>query len=280
MPKKTNGAVQQPPCAVLVGDMNTGKTSLLNALLRRELLAVSREDSRALPTVVARTDNREASFAGLDGDGAHTALAQEEVSLVRRDRNNPGGLHALAARLPMVSFDRLLLLDTPGLATETTRTVDLKALDERDRALLVVVTDIEYWSSKHNMDFIAQHHDHFGDALVVVANKADHLNEDEVCRIVDKAPQRLEEYGIKPAPRFFALSARLEMARQAPFNEYRARTKRGVRDRCDAGFDALRVALYEFEARCAPAPRALTFKQVFASPVVETVAARLGAARA
>jgi hypothetical protein len=114
--------------------------------------------------------------------------------------------------------------------------------------LVLVVTDIEYWAAKHTMDFIAFHQEQFGDSIMVVANKADHLNAQEIERIHQKASQRMEEYGINPAPRFFTISARLEQFRLEPKNEYRCRTKARVRELCDSGFDALRVALYEFEA--------------------------------
>ena len=115
--------------------------------------------------------------------------------------------------------------------------------------------------------FASFHQEIFGDRLYVVANKADHLNASDVERIQDKAVQRLEDYGITPAPRFFTVSARLEAARRAPRDEYRQRTKRRVRELCDAGFDALRVALYEFEAaHCAP-EGAATFEDWVRSPL-------------
>jgi hypothetical protein len=101
------------------------------------------------------------------------------------------------------------------------------------------------------MDFIDRHMEVFGDNLVVVANKADHLNASEIQRIADKAGKRMAQYGMERTPPFLAVSARLEMSRRDPEDEYRKRTKPAVRALCDAGFDALRVRLYEFEAAAA-----------------------------
>jgi hypothetical protein len=117
------------------------------------------------------------------------------------------------------------------------------------------------------MDFIAYHRQVFGENLVVVANMADHLNANEIRRISDRAPHRMELYGISPAPRFYALSARLELARGVRMNEYRNRTKRDVRDLCDAGFDALRVALYEFEAAHSGATVCPSFDSLLSAPL-------------
>ncbi len=47
------------------------------------------------------------------------------------------------------------------------------------------------------------------------------------------------------------------------------RTKRGVRDLCDYGFDRLRVALYEFEAAHATPP-ATPLEQVVSTPLASS----------
>lgn len=237
------------PYALFMGDFNVGKSSLVNALVRREALVVSRRETRAVTTYVSRGASDEPFYGGWPGAaGAIDALGHEEYLATRLDLN-PKGYTALSARLPELPFARLALVDTVGISSEIKATARINALDDLSRALMLVVTDIEYWSARHTMEFIEHHRRLMGDSLIVVANKADHLNASEIQRLCDKAHTRLEAFGIKPAPRFFAVSARLEAARYQPGNEYRQRTKRDVRDRCDAGMDALRVALYEFEAR-------------------------------
>ena len=237
------------PYALFMGDFNVGKSSLINALLRRETLVVSRRETRAVATYVSRGTSDEPFYGGWkESSSTIETLGHEEYLGIRLDAN-PKGYGALSARLPDLPFSRLALVDTVGMSSEIKASVRINALDDVSQALMVVVTDIEYWSAKHTMQFIQHHRALLGDSLIVVANKADHLNASEIQRLCDKAAQRLEGFGIKPAPRFFAVSARLEAARGQQGNEYRQRTKRDVRDRCDAGMDALRVALYEFEAR-------------------------------
>lgn len=256
------------PCALFLGDFNAGKSTLINALLRRDALNTSREESRALPTFILRTDGPEAAFAALGSDGTTIAdKDHDEFMVIRQDRNNEPGYVALAGQFPSIPFRHLLLLDTAGLSSETAKMVDAARVTDATGMLLVVVTDIEYWNARHTMELIAGQQARFGDRLLVIANKADHLNAGEIRRIRDKAPGRMKSFGIAPQPRFFTVSSRLECARQAPQNEYRHRTRPEVRDLCDAGFDALRVALYEFEAQHAVSGAAPSFGELFGAPM-------------
>lgn len=256
------------PTALFLGDFNVGKSTLINALLRREVLSVTREESRALTTFVACSGQREAHYVALlPGEALVEPKSHEEFLSIRRDENNEEGYRALAASLPMSLFHHLVLVDTAGISSDLFDSAEIAGLADQENALLIVVADIEYWSAKHTMDFIAHHHHIFDGAMIVVANKTDHLNAHEVRRICDKAPKRMEKYGISPAPRFYALSARLEGARVDHVNEYRQRTKVAVREWCDASFDALRVALYEFEAARTQEASYPSFEDLLTAPL-------------
>lgn len=258
------------PSAFFVGDFNTGKSSLINALLHRDAVPASREESRALPTFLGRSVRKEAYFGAWSPGTGLVPKTQEEFLTLRRDRENPEGFVALGAHYPMVPFHALQLVDTGGISGEAHHDPAAYALASPAEALLVVVTDIEYWASKHNMELIARNLPALGAQLLVVANKADHLNIADIRKVCDKAATRMEQYGIAPPPRFFAVSARLEQARRDPFNEYRSRTKREVREHCDAGFDALRVALYEFEAAHAALTAAPTLDAMLTAPLAQS----------
>lgn len=250
-------AMTPSPCVFVVGDFNVGKSTLLNAMLRQEVLHSSREEGRALPTFVTRVSDTHDRYAALSrSDGSLIPKTHDEFLHIRKAEESSANFKALAAGCVRSPFNSLVLVDTAGMSTDVCQSVEIAGLSDQEDGLLLVVTDIEYWAAKHTMDFIAYHQEQFGESLIVVANKADHLNAIDIDRIQDKAADRMEEYGIHPAPRFLTLSARLEQFRHEPRNEYRCRTKRRVRELCDAGFDALRLALYEFEAaRCRREPR-------------------------
>lgn len=251
MTEKSSGAASPAvlPYALFMGDFNVGKSTLLNALLRHDLLFVSRQESRPLTTFIQRSHGRSPRYLARTASGTEIAnKSHEEFLSLRQDMPGADGYRALGAQLPSSPFQQLVLVDTAGASSDTCERVEIADLPDQDGALMVVVTDIEYWASKHNMDFIARHLDSFGENLIVVANKADHLNASEIDRICSKAAKRMDQYGIDETPPFYAVSARLELARKDERDEYRRRTKPTVRTRCDAGFDALRVKLYEFEA--------------------------------
>ncbi len=254
--KQTGGEGAVPfPGAFFLGDFNVGKSALINALLRREALWAAREESHALPTFVGGSAQNEARYAALARADSELIPQSHEEFLNSRsvaEEDAPPAYAALAARLPGTTFRNLVLVDTPGASSDSLESVRVPELSNGEAVLLVVVTDIEYWSAKHTMDLIAYHHKHFGGALIVAANKADHLNANEIRRICDRAGRRMARYGIATPPPFLALSARLEAARGLPQSECRARVKREVRDLCDAGFDRLRVLLYEFEGAHTP----------------------------
>lgn len=258
------------PLAFFVGDFNTGKSTLINALLRENMLRGERTESHALPTLVYRGAQAAAQFSALPRD--YKQLHRKSLSQfqnLRDDETNTGDYGALVAQSPASPYSRLVLVDTAGASSDR-KDSGAPEFGAVRNALMVVVTDIEYWSSKHNLDLIADYKETFGDSLVVVANKADHLNMIEIDRVSKKAAQRMEEYGIAPSPRFFALSARLESLRQDRGDEYRRRTKPTVRAHCDAAFDAFRLALFEFEASCA-APLAVDELALLKTPLAQCV---------
>lgn len=271
----------QAPGALFLGDFGVGKSAVINALLRREALNTSREESMALPTFVVRGGAPEAAFAALGADGLTVSEKDhDEFLVIRQDRNNEPGYLALAAHFPATPFRSLVLIDTAGTSSETARTVDVGRVERTSDLMMVITADIEYWNARHTMDFIAGQQERFGGHMVVVANKADHLNAHEIRRIREKAPARMRAFGIANPPPFFAVSARLESARHETQNEYRHRTRHEVRELCDAGFDALRVALYEFEAAHGAPAGAPGFEDLFAAPLAAPFIEREGSVAA
>ncbi len=267
-------AVAAHAAAVFVGDFNVGKSLLINALLRANLLYTGREESRTLPTFVVRGDGDRILHAAFTPKEPEPILKTHEQFLsLRWDGRGERDYDAAAALAPEMPFRKLMLVDLPGGSSELRACAALPSMRALPNVLFVVATSVEYWPARHTMELIAAHHELFAGRFVVAANMADLLNPDEIRRIRDKAARRMEAFGITPAPPFFTLSARLECARRIPNDEYRRRIKPEVRDLCDAGFDALRVALYEFEALCDETPAAQNAAHVFNHPAARALMA-------
>ncbi len=237
------------PAAVFVGDFNTGKSLVINALLRNSVLFISREESRTPPVFVSRGGVPETVYASRSEETQTTESKSHEQFLnTRHLQGQPCDSDALGIQTPDMPFRHLVFVDTPGASTDENRPAILRPAPALVNTLFVITTTLEYWPARHTMALIKEHHLHFPGRFVVVANMADQMNANEIRRVRDRARHRLERNGINPAPPFFPVSARLELARRAPGDEYRRRVKSEVRELCDAGFDAFRVTLYEFEA--------------------------------
>lgn len=238
------------PAALFVGDFNTGKTLLINALLRKNLLFISREESLTPPVFVARGESDEVVYGARPGNGDSPVPRSHEQFLSSRQMDGvPCDSDALGILAPDMPFRHFILVDTPGASTEENKPAIPGVNAALNNALFVLTTTLEYWPARHTISLIKEYQVRFPGRFVVVANMADQVNANEIRRVRDRARHRMERNGIYPAPPFFALSARLELARNSGEDEYRRRIKHEVRELCDAGFDAFRVALYEFEAK-------------------------------
>lgn len=235
--------------ALFIGDFNVGKSSVLNAVMRRNLLFTSREESRTPPVFLTGTADETINYSGYNAtEQDFVEQSHAQFLSIRRHGRTKCPFSALAAQVPHFPFTRLLLVDTPGTSTEIQEQSPLPQGATLEKSLVVLVTTVEYWALRHTLALITDYTERFAGRFVVVANMADQLNYKEILRVRDKASKRIEDLSQTAAPPFYIVSAKLERARRNPEDEYRQRVKRDVRDICDAGFDALRVALYEFEA--------------------------------
>lgn len=235
--------------ALFIGDFNVGKSSVLNALMRRNLLFTSREESRTPPVFMVRTGDAKITYAGYNPDEKDfVEQSHAQFLSMRRHGRTECPFTALSAQIPHFPFTGMMLVDTPGTSTEIQQQCLLPKDAALEKSLVVLVTTVEYWAARHTLALITEYTERFAGRFLVVANMADQLNHGELLRIRDKAAKRIESLSQAAAPPFYIVSAKLEHARRDPDDEYRRRVKSEVRDLCDAGFDALRVALYEFEA--------------------------------
>lgn len=237
------------PTATFVGAFNSGKSSLINALVRWPVLPTAREQTTAVNTCVIRTSIDEGvSYAGVSVNGEGIIYhSREEFLNFRCGANFAEKYVALAAFTPSSPFSSMVLVDTQGIGA-----LDLPTLPQGHEWLdpnnmLVVVVHVEEWQSKPNMDMVRR----LANAdrrILIVANHGDRLNPSDIIRIRSRAPKVMLDYEINPPPPFLVLSARLELERRVRIDGYREETKRSVAQLCDAAFDTFRVMLHEFEA--------------------------------
>lgn len=100
----------RPPRVVLLGEFNSGKSTLANALVGFELLPTSIHANSRVPIRIHYS--AETSFAYDTGDGQHHPLSLESAARLRL-----GSARMLSLGLPVERLKRFEVIDTPGLAS-------------------------------------------------------------------------------------------------------------------------------------------------------------------
>lgn len=107
----------RPPRIAIVGEANTGKTSIANMLLGRELLITDIVDNTRAPILIRHADKTR--LFAVDVDGTRTELSHDSIGVLRQDR-----FTSLELGLPLTALKSFEIIDTPGvteLADDTDR---------------------------------------------------------------------------------------------------------------------------------------------------------------
>ncbi|HYY81472.1 MAG TPA: dynamin family protein, partial [Actinomycetes bacterium] len=168
----------------VVGEFKRGKSSLVNALIGRQVLPVGVLPLTAVPTVLERGD--EALLVDF-ADGRAERHDLGEIARFVTEEGNPGnplGVARVTARLHLPLLDEgVRLVDTPGVGSvhdHNTLTTDAY-LPSLDAAVLVTSADPPI--SKAERAFLERVLEH-AVRLFVVLNKADYLRPEDLERTV------------------------------------------------------------------------------------------------
>jgi len=165
---------------VIVGLFKRGKSSLINALLGKEIAPVAVTPLTSVITFFQYGPVTSAEVFFRNGTGVPVDL--HDIYLYIAEENNPGNKRnveyvKISVRVPIL--ENLILVDTPGLGslfshnTETT----LEFLPRIDAALFVLSADVPI--SKADEEFLIKIRDSIHDVIFVL-NKSDLLAPDEL----------------------------------------------------------------------------------------------------
>ena len=216
----------------VIGEFKRGKSTLINALLERDLLPTGVLPVTAVPIEIAAGDEG-VVIEHLDGAEVRVDVAQlEDYVTEAANPNNTNGVRRARVRLAAdLLAEGAVLVDTPGLGSlhaHNTAAAE-EAIEDTDGAILVLTADAPLAESERAL--LHRLAEHAVRAFVVV-NRIDALPGDaveEVAAFVDaEVTEALGDGGTS-----FALSA--------------ARARQAQRDGgADVGFEAFRSALRDF----------------------------------
>ncbi len=200
----------------VVGQFKRGKSSLMNAVIGRDLLPTGLLPLTSAITTISYWP-REQAFLRRKGWSIEQEVSLSELADYITERGNPGnekGLVEARVELPERFLRRgLYFIDTPGVGSiqqENTATT-YAFLPQADAVIFVTSVDGPFSSDEQRfLRDIGDHLDHVGQArkLFVVANKIDLLNEWERAEVLGYIRAGIDATLGSGDVRLFAVSAR------------------------------------------------------------------------
>ena len=196
---------------LVVGEAKRGKSTLVNALLGRDVLPSGVTPLTAVTTTVRYGDDERAEVRFLDGHDEKHPLAV--LSDLVTERGNPGNRRRIAGVTVYVAApvlaDGVELVDTPGTGSvfEWDTQAAHEALRSMDAAVFVLTADPPVSASERDLlEQVAR----LSVRTFVVLNKADHLDEPGLAEALEFTRRVLGEAG-HPGP-VYPMSARAALA--------------------------------------------------------------------
>jgi len=214
-------AMQQEINVAVIGRFKAGKSSLLNALVGRDLLPVGVVPVTTVVTELSYGPKQRATVHFLDGRSEEVPVATIRHFIAEQD--NPGNVKRvsrLALELPdLERFRRLRFVDTPGLESALAHNTEetLNWLPHTGLALIAISAD--HPLSQNDLSLI-QTARRYTPHVAILLTKADLLTDLERDEVISFMRERLTR-AFGSAPPIFSCSVRHEHeASRAAFEEF------------------------------------------------------------
>lgn len=199
---------QYPIRAAFLGEFNAGKTTIINAVLQRQLLPAFDVPTTALVTEIAQADKDLAFVISTNDDGQESrspisfAALADHITDTDMNKKVFVGLKDLSLTTP-----NLLLIDTPGIASinETHDDITYGYLPQVDIAF-VVINPNSGDLPRTLIDFLDQFPQDLLDKIYFVISRADQLPVKALQEVKEKVTASLQP--LIPAPKVLSVSAK------------------------------------------------------------------------
>ncbi|MDZ7959124.1 MAG: dynamin family protein [Aulosira sp. DedQUE10] len=232
----------------VIGEFNTGKSTLINALLERKVLSTSIKPKTAAKTIL-RYGEKDAYRVTYNKKYAHQNSLEiipsnnlaEDIETVTSDNADvllKGEGESVATQIKEVEIwcdseflnrEETEIIDTPGLGSvfESHKTVTYNLIPEMDATLVLFPSDPGLGEDDRILlNFIRQHISQ----LLFIMTKIDYLSDEDQQQMLDYSREVIENVAKIPVNRVYGVSAKYQMQGQKE----------------DSGFDTLVEGLESF----------------------------------
>ncbi len=210
----------------LAGRMRAGKSTLFNALVRRDISPVARRPTTAVPVLVTAGAAEEAVVTFLDGRRQHVRATSDEIAAFATQEANPNNhlaVHTVVVRLVSERLERgIAILDAPGLfdPSPSIQAVTARAIAGAHAVLFVMdvscAQDGGFAVEAHVVDELRRVLSH-SERVFLLLNKSDRLGAEDKADVLATLGSTLSAEGLAgrfaAEPAFVSAKAAWEWAR-------------------------------------------------------------------
>lgn len=174
----------------IIGEFNAGKSSLLNSLFGRNIVATRSRPCTPVPIYIQDSE-KERLQVNFD-DASSQTVPLSEYSIYTTEDSAPQGVKNIGmfVNSPLLKDNNIALIDTPGINSNNPKhtEVTLSALKDMHAAILLIYS--KQPGSKSTIEFLQQAANQVYKIFICVS-KSDFLLQDQLERIVRELPVRL-----------------------------------------------------------------------------------------
>jgi GTPase Era involved in 16S rRNA processing len=163
----------------VIGEFNTGKSTLLNAILGKHVVATSDRPCTPVPIYIEAGSPEGLSIRNDDGSESKADL--EAYSRYTTDGEAPAGIHSIhmTVQSSLLTDNRITLIDTPGInAINPVHTaITESVLPEMHAAILLMYSKPP--GSKSTLEFLKNASSQMGKVFICIS-KADFLDDGQL----------------------------------------------------------------------------------------------------
>lgn len=176
----------------IIGEFNAGKSTLLNSLLGKNIVATSSRPCTPVPIYIQGSEIEQLKVNFTDSTSRLVPLS--EYAVYTTEGEGPQGVKDLemAVNSPLLKDNNITLIDTPGINSINSKhtEVTLSSLKDMHAAILLIYS--KQPGSKSTIEFLQQAASHI-DKIFICISKSDFLSQDQLERVVRDLPGRLSK---------------------------------------------------------------------------------------